>query len=334
MKILKKDLRHNMIVLQPENADDLWILSEILQKGDIVSGRTLRSIKIEHGDKSVAVRKSIFVKIAVEKIDFEGEHLRASGRIIESSEGERGWHAFEIMPDESVVIEREWKKYEVQRLESARVKHPKILVCVMDDSEADFFMLTEKLRHLASFRGVSGKSYGEEKKDRYYEDLIKYMRDKDCFRIIIAGPGFAKEGLVKIIKENEKELGKKIFADAVSHTGSAGMKEVLRRGIVEKIVMHSAVAEQTRLVEEFFLKLSKGEKVAYGKEQVRHAVSMGAVSLLLVSNKMARENEDMLKNAESMSTEIKIIYSSHEAGERLLALGGFAAFLRYEIRQD
>ncbi len=331
MKLLKKDLRHNIVVLVPENPDDLWLLSEILGKGDIVGGKTLRSIKIERGDTHTSVRKSIFVRVSVEKVDFEGDQLRAAGKIVECSEGERGWHAFEIMPNESVSIEREWKKYELQRLEDAKVKHPKVLICVMDDSEADFFILTEKLQPLASFRGVTGKTYGHERKEKYYDELMEYMQDKDCFRIILAGPGFAKDDLMNLIKESGGGLATKIVTDGIAHTGESGVKELLRRGTVEKIVKSSAVAEQTRLVEKFFSDLAADGKVLYGPKEVENAVEMGAVSLLLVSDKVVRERDSLLKTAEARGAEVKIIYSNHEAGERLLSMGGMAAFLRYKI---
>ena len=331
MRILKKDLRHNIVVLQPENGDDLWLLSEMLGKGDVVSGKTLRSIKIDRGDTRIAVRKSVFAKVAVEKMEFEGEQLRASGKLLECSEGEKGWHAFEIMAGESVTIEREWRNYEIQRLEHAKTKHPLILVCIMDDSEADFYMLTEKLQHLASFRGVTGKTYGHSSKEKYYEELLGYMKDKDCFRIIVAGPGFAKDDMMKLAKESG--LSQKITTDGIAHTGDAGMKEILRRGTVEKIVKSSSIAEQTRLVEDFFSRLSIEGRVAYGRDAVRNAANSGAISTLLVSDKCVRENEDILKSAEGTGADIRIIYSTHEAGERLLALGGFAAFLRYKISE-
>ena len=328
MRILKKDLRHSTLVIVSENADDLWILSEILGTGDVVSGKTLRSIKIDHGDTRTAVRKSVFAKVCVEKLDFEGDQLRASGKLLECSEGEKGWHAFEIIIGESVTIERDWKRYEIDRIEHAKTKHPQILVCVMDDSEADFYMLSERMSHLASFRGATGKSYGNSNNDRYYEELLDYMKDKECFRIILAGPGFAKDNMMRLAKE--KGIAQKITVDGIAHTGDVGMKEILRRGIVEKIVKSSSIANQTRLVEEFFSSLSKDGRVVYGKDDVRNAVSSGAVSKLIVSDKCVRENEDILKAAENTGAEVKIIYSTHEADERLLALGGFAAFLRYK----
>ncbi|RLI96396.1 MAG: mRNA surveillance protein Pelota, partial [Candidatus Aenigmatarchaeota archaeon] len=51
MKIIKKDLRHNKLVIKPETEDDLWVLEKIIQPGDLVSGKTVRSIAIERGDK-------------------------------------------------------------------------------------------------------------------------------------------------------------------------------------------------------------------------------------------------------------------------------------------
>jgi len=61
MKILKKDLKHGKIVLGVQNLDDLWHLSQVIDKGDIVSGKTTR--KIRRGAKEEAAKKTLFLAI-------------------------------------------------------------------------------------------------------------------------------------------------------------------------------------------------------------------------------------------------------------------------------
>ena len=49
MKILKRNLKKGEIKLRIENLDDLWYLSQIIDSNDLVSGSTLRKIKISGG---------------------------------------------------------------------------------------------------------------------------------------------------------------------------------------------------------------------------------------------------------------------------------------------
>jgi len=330
MKIIKNELKYNRLALKPETLDDLWVLEKIISKGDIISGSTVRVIKIDRGESNTKVRKKIFVKLSAEKIEFNENQLRVAGKIMESSEGEHGYHSFEIVPDEIFTLEHEWKNYELEKIKKARVKNPKILICAIDYSEADFAMLTERLEILANIRGSTGKSYGTVDDNSYFNSLLDFIREKDCDAIIIAGPGFAKDSLIKFIKEKNPELLKKITLDSVSHTGISGIRELFSRGTIEKINQNSSMAEQTNLVEKFLLAI-KDEKASYGKKEVEKAIELGAVDTLLISEKMVRENEELLKKTEKMGGTVKIIDSHHEAGEKLYNLGGFGAILRYKI---
>jgi protein pelota len=72
--------------------------------------------------------------------------------------------------------------------------------------------------------------------------------------------------------------------------------------------------------------------VVYGKKETEHALGMGAVERLLVSEEKIHDYEGILDEAEKMRTEIVIISGEHESGERFLAIGGIGGFLRFKIR--
>ena len=40
------DLRHNIGKITPQNADDLWVLSEIIGVGSLITAKTMRSIEV------------------------------------------------------------------------------------------------------------------------------------------------------------------------------------------------------------------------------------------------------------------------------------------------
>ena len=332
MKIVKKDLKHDILSVIPETQDDLWILEKMINKGDIISGYTLRTIKISQGDKEIKTqRKRILVKLVAEKIEFSGDELRINGNIIESSEGDHSHHTFEIAVNRKVTIERDWKKYELEKLEKSKTKLPKVLILALDDSEASFAILSQKLENLTTIYGKTGKSMGEQDNSQYYNELVKYITEKEFEFLIIAGPGFAKENLMNLIKKKESELIGKITVGSVSYPGEAGIQEILRRGIIEKIVEESSIGEQSKLIEEFFSLLSSGDKIMYGLEETKKAIEMGAVKTLLISDNLVKENEELMKLTENYGGSVKIIDSHHESGKRFLSFGGIAAFLRYDI---
>ena len=333
MKIIKKDVKHNIITVKPETEDDLWVLEKIVMPGDLISGKTIRGIEIERGDKREKVKKTIFVKISAEKVEYSENQLRVGGKIIEGPEDvSHSYHTFEIKVGNPVTIEKEWSKYMIDELYAARKKREPILICVLDDEEASFALLTERLKQLTTIKGVTGKSLGEADKRNYYKELVKYMEDVSkrfgANKIILAGPGFTKENLIKQIKD---DFRKKIFVDTVAHTGETGIQEVLKRGIVDKIIKDSSISEETQLVEKFFEEISKNGPVTYGEEEVKKAVDMGAVEKLLISDTFVRRNEQLLKSTEQKGGSVKIISTEHEAGKRLENMGGIAAFLRYKI---
>ena len=85
------------------------------------------------------------------------------------------------------------------------------------------------------------------------------------------------------------------------------------------------------MVEDFLSALAKNEPVAYGFDEVEQAIIQGAAEQVLVATSNVRECEAILAQAEKIGATVSIISDVHEAGEKLVALGGLAAFLRYQI---
>ena len=57
MKILKSDLKHGKVVVGVQSLDDLWHLSQIIDKGDLVSSKTTRKIKATEKETEKKVEK-------------------------------------------------------------------------------------------------------------------------------------------------------------------------------------------------------------------------------------------------------------------------------------
>ncbi|MFQ5801209.1 MAG: mRNA surveillance protein Pelota, partial [Candidatus Hydrothermarchaeales archaeon] len=115
--------------------------------------------------------------------------------------------------------------------------------------------------------------------------------------------------------------------------GRAGIQEILKRGAVEKAVEESRVAIETRLVEELFTRISKESLASYGKKEVDEAANFGAVETLLVTYTfLQKHNPDrLMERVKKQRGEIMVVSPEHDAGERLDAIGGVAALLRFPV---
>ena len=138
MKLISSNFRKGEAKVKVETLDDLWYLSQIIDTGDVVSGKTFRKIKVGSTEKE-AVRKSVFIKIQVEKVEFSrtAARLRILGTILEGPEDvQKGsHHTFNVEPDTVITINKEaWPAYQVNRLkEAAEQKMLNILICVFEE---------------------------------------------------------------------------------------------------------------------------------------------------------------------------------------------------------
>ena len=229
------------------------------------------------------------------------------------------------------IQKKEWKSYHLERLEKAKIKPSLLLICVLDRDEACFAELKESgIEYLTTI--YSKKQREEDNLDGYRNEILKYLEGKqEKFNaIIIAGPGFEKENLLKHIKERNPELAKKIFIEHCHSLGITGINEVVRK-CSARILRDSRIAKETELVEELFSRIYSEGLAVYGKKETEHAVKLGAVETLLVSEEKIPEFEKIMDLTEKMGGRVKIISSDHEAGERFLHLGGIAGFLRFRV---
>lgn len=204
----------------------------------------------------------------------------------------------------------------------------------MDDSEADFYKIKDRSEHLFHIAGSSlGKKTGVSGKPEFYGKVLAEIkrRSEDVRKMVIAGPGFAKDEIKHLIKEKAKEIYDKLIFDGLSHTGDVGLQELLRRGLLEKITELSRISEETNLVEKLLEEMVKEGKVVYGLEETKKALESGAVSTLLISDKKVREWEELIEGCEKVGTKVVIVSSTHQSGEKLFGIGGIAGFLRYRI---
>jgi protein pelota len=127
-------------------------------------------------------------------------------------------------------------------------------------------------------------------KSKYFGAIaeeVSRLLQREPAAIVAAGPGFTKNDLAKVLRERLK--GAKVLEENTSSTGEPGVREVMARGALSKLMEDSTMLRDSRLVDEFLSRLSKSPNmVSYGAADVERTVDRGAVESLLVSEKLLK----------------------------------------------
>jgi len=347
VKVIFKDPRSGEIKLIPENLDDIWHLYNIIEEGDLVRAVTFRTAEGEKADKlraKKAEKKKMKLGIQVEKVTFHEftNRLRVQGVIKEGPQDLGSYHTFNVDAEEMQplsILKEQWKAHQLQRIEEAVLQRtqPMLVFVSLDDDSATVALLYQSGVQLVAEIDAhrSGKMYeSKETTQEYYGEIfsvIKTVKKPDS-PLIVIGPGFTREHLMKAGKEKEPLLFKDCITHATANAGMNGIHEALKVGIVEQITKENRVSKETRVVEKVFEEIKKDGLVTYGMSEVEEALSRGAAEKLLISDVIVRSKngERLLDAARRTHSDFIIINTMHEAGKKFEGIGGVAALLRFK----
>ncbi len=350
MRILHQNLKAGEIKIKVENLDDLWYLSQVVDKGDVVKGQTLRKIRVGE-EKDEAVRRTVFISIKVEKSEFHkySNVLRVGGTIVEGPEDvpKGSFHTFNVEEGTVItIIKDHWLKYQLDRLkEASEVEGPKILVCVFDREDAIFALIKRYgYEILVELKGaVEKKRESAVEVKNFYVEIINQLQDYvkryEIENVILASPAFWKEELLKNLKD--EMLKKKLVLATCSSVDATAINEVLKRDEVKEVLKKDRAAKDLKLVEELMKEISKDGQATYGAKETEDAAVIGAVKTLLITDEYIqnlRESgryphlEGLMRTVERNGGDIHIVSIENEAGRRLKGLGGIASLLRYRLK--
>jgi len=340
----------------PEVLDDLWVLYNIVEKGDRVYARTSREIRL--GDRydrpEKGRRVSVSLGVTVESVmwDRHMNRLRIHGIICEAPEevGAGSHHTFNITLNRPLkIVKRRWMKYHLDQLKrAAERKVPPIIVISIDDEGYCVGVLRGFGVDIRVEERITlpGKLRSEDRQrvlQELFKSALKAIEETQVnpdMPIVVLGLGYIKNDFLRYI-EKRPDLKKRIIdVKSVNSTGKAGIYEALRAGILSKALKHMRMAKETEAVEELLKRLGKGRgDVAYGLKDVQKANSLGAIDKLMLTDLRLRETPDeereslekMMREVEDKDGEVIIVSVEHEAGAKLSSLGGIAALLRFPI---
>lgn len=223
---------------------------------------------------------------------------------------------------------------------------------VLDRREADIALLKGKsIKKLNSFSSnVPGKTkaggQSAQRYERLREDAAKefykkvaeavkeeFLQKQELKGLIIGGPGPTK---YEFVDNNHlpQELKSKVVATKdIGYTGNFGLQELV--DVSEDVLSNEGIIEEKNLVNRFLQGLGKNPgTVAYGMDEVKRLLEMGAVETVLVSEEVDKNTiKEIEELAEKTSAEVRIISVETGEGVQIKNMGKIVAVLRYDVSQ-
>jgi protein pelota len=359
VKIIEKNFRQGFVKVVPSSDDDLWHLYNVIYKGDAVYAYSSRAIKSEqeYSRPKSGERVSAFMGVTVESVawdKFLGK-LRVHGIIC---------HAPDIMPTGAhhtlnialnqplKIVKKDWPKHLLDRLTRASKTEKPMLILAIDD---EGFAVAETKQYGVDIKveermKLPGKLEAEKRSTaakEYFRRVLNSLTQlwsPNHSPIVILGVGFVKNDFAKFLADEASDVPKSVVdLKSVNNGGTAGIYEALRSGVLLKTAKQLRIVDEAEVMEEVMKRLGKGEgTITYGIEQVEATVKMSAVEKLILADTMLRESEEeqrlhleeLMRAVEQRSGSVTVISTEHEAGAKLLALGGIAALLRFPVYRD
>ncbi|MEK6936614.1 MAG: LAGLIDADG family homing endonuclease, partial [Nanoarchaeota archaeon] len=173
----------------------------------------------------------------------------------------------------------------------------------------------------------------EAAKEFYYKisDVVnkEFLGKKEVKGIILGGPGPTKEEFSEYLNN---EIRKKVIGiKDVTYTDESGLHDLVEKS--QDLLANEVVIQEKIIMTRFFEKLGKEpNKIAYGINEVKDALNLSAVDIVLVSEDYDEKSIEELESlCEKTGAKIQIISTDTREGKQLKDLGGVGAILRYEL---
>ncbi len=359
MKIIEKNISQGFVKVVPDSPDDLWHLYNVIYTGDEVYAYSSRAIKsdTEGSRPKSGERFSAFMGVKVISVGWDKflGKLRVHGTICHAPDivPTGAHHTISVALNQPVtIVKKEWPKHLLDRIIKASESEKPLLIISIDD---EGFAIAETKQYGVEIRveermRLPGKHEADKRVEAtkaYFKRALNSLSQlwvHNHSLIVIIGVGFVKGDFVSYLSEEAKEMAKSIVdVKSVNNGGTSGIYEALRSGLLLKASHQLRIVDETETMEEVMKRLGKGEgTVTYGLDAVENAIMMGAVEKLVVADTTLRDSEEtkrlkleeLMHQVEKRNASVTVVSTEHEAGAKLIALGGIAALLRFQIYRD
>ena len=160
----------------------------------------------------------------------------------------------------------------------------------------------------------------------------EFIEMEDLKGIIVGGPGPTKDTFLDGDYLHARIKEKIIGVKDLSYTGEFGLNELVDKS--HDVLGKEGIIEEKKIMERFFNSMSTkgGNKGVYKEKDVRKALEMGAVDVLLLSEDLDDKIvEELEKKAEDIGASVVMISIDSAEGQQLGKIGGMGAILRFKI---
>jgi len=328
------------IRLLPESIDDLWHLQHLIAPGDLVFATTFRSVDTT-SDKirpEKVEKRPVRLGVRIDRHEFSvhGARLRLTG-IIEHGVDTGAFHTISVETGYEISVIKQWRPLERERIDRA-VKasvYGVIHILTIEEGEAELFRLRQYgPESVITLTAGSGKGAETESRTGFFDQIIATIAEITG-PMIIAGPGFIKDDFVRYARNRSCPPAGLAVIVETRRIGRGAVQEVIGKGALDKLIDDLQLSREVQMMDELLMRISRSGAVAYGRAEVGDAIGYGAAEQILIADTLLRDPEIMalIEKAEAMRASVVVLSSSFEPGERLVALGGIAALLRYKLAQ-
>ncbi|HJJ54664.1 MAG TPA: mRNA surveillance protein pelota [Methanocorpusculum sp.] len=325
--------------LVADSLDDLWHLSHLVSAGDTVYAVTLRTVDapLDKLRAEKLEKRPVRIGITVEKVEFspDANRLRLFGVIVFGPDlGQH--HTINVELGYEISVVKRWRSIDRARLKRAvdATLNDVIHIVTVEDGEIELYRIRQfGPQRITTLTLGSGKTAGIDSREALFAAAVELLKPVTG-TIIIAGPGFVKDDFAAYVKTHASALSEKMLVVETRRSGYGAVQEAIGNGVLERAASDVQLAREVAVMDELFLRIGQNGAVAYGNADVQKAADYGAVESILVSDSALRLGaySQLLEDVEKMGAEIVVLSTSFEPGERLEALGGIAALLRYAIQ--
>ncbi len=376
MKILKRRIDkagNGLIVVVPEQEEDLWHLYNLVQRGDSIKTGTFRKIKTESKTGSVSTKRMFMViKLQILQINYYyGEESADIGLLLKGKNIEESrfmqigqMHTIKVELNYPVTIyKNNWDKLHKRILDEAsdQTASADIAALTLDEGLANLCVVSSmttlvKARIEKNIpKKFSGIYHYDKAMNAFFENILQAIINSIDFNVIkafvIASPGFVNQNFFKFLNEmSEKQeysvlkANKEKFILVKSSSGYKGaLNEVLSDPNVMSKLKDTKAIKEIEALDRFYKILQQdADRVAYGHKYVMEAKEHSAIKELLICDSLFRTKNfsmrkvyvDLVDKVKECGGEVYIFSRSHVSGEKLNDLSGIAAILRFPMNME
>ena len=293
-----------------ENAEDLWALYNIMEKGDSIRLSTARKVQLETGNKSTSIKKHITITLQLEDIEFSPNSIRIKGKNISENEYIKigQYQTDEIIINSTFTLSKNyWDDIHLETLKRVTdvTVMSEIVAILMESGVSNLFYITttQTVTKGKISQSIPKKKGGFSKHDlkenkffnKILNQFIKSINFENTKVLIIAGPGSIKDDFKKFMEKSiesspkdwselKNNLNKIIYTESSSGFKHS-LQEILSKPNIKALIKDTKCIDDVSVMERFNeIKGLQPDKLFFGYKSFDIAYKNFAIDTLIVTD--------------------------------------------------